>query len=125
VEEYGLDELAASAEAVMAGLGPLAVELAGLALAAVRAVTLDAMETRVVDLGRKLLLGVAQLGLDVQADAEVRLAEVTGADGIRRGRAEPDHGVPVITRLGTGGCARSPTGPGSRGWRLCSRVMRC
>ena len=29
VEEYGLDELAASAEAVLAGLGPLAAGLAG------------------------------------------------------------------------------------------------
>lgn len=32
MEEYGLDELAASAEAVLAGLGPLAAGLAQLAL---------------------------------------------------------------------------------------------
>ena len=34
MEEYGLDVLAASAEAVVAGLGPLAVQLAGLAVQA-------------------------------------------------------------------------------------------
>ncbi len=44
VEEYGLDELAASAEAVLAGLGPLAAGLARLAVEAGRAVTLEAME---------------------------------------------------------------------------------
>ena len=101
VEEYGLDGLAASAEAVLAGLGPLAAGLAGLAVAVSGAGTLDAMETLAVEQGRKLLLGVVQLGLDIQAAGEVRLAEVTGADGVPRRRAEPDHGVPVITRLGT------------------------
>ena len=32
MEQYGLDDLAASAEAVLAGLGPLAAGLAGLAV---------------------------------------------------------------------------------------------
>jgi len=100
VEEYGLDALVASAEAVMAGLGPLAAGLARLAAGAGRAVTLDAMEALVWDLGRDLLCGLVQLGLDAQADAEVRLAEVTGADGVRRGRAEYGHDRPVVTRLG-------------------------
>ena len=57
VEEYGLDELAASAEAVLAGLGPLAVQLAGLAVQAGRAVTLDAMEGLVIGQGRELCCG--------------------------------------------------------------------
>jgi hypothetical protein len=100
VEEYGLDELAASAESVMAGLGPLAVRLARLAVEASRAVTLDGMEQRVVVQGRELLNGVVQLGLDTQAAAEVRLPQVTGEDGVRRGRAERDHARPVVTRLG-------------------------
>jgi hypothetical protein len=100
VEEYGLDELAASAEAVMAGLGPLAAGLARLAGEAARAVTLDAMEGLVIGQGRELLCGLVQLGLDAQAAGEVRLAEVTGADGVRRGRAERDHARPVVTRLG-------------------------
>ena len=61
VEEYGLDELAASAEAVVAGLGPLAAGLARLAVQAGRAVTLDAMELLVIEQGRELLRGVVQL----------------------------------------------------------------
>ncbi|HXZ72857.1 MAG TPA: hypothetical protein VEH31_18570, partial [Streptosporangiaceae bacterium] len=100
MEEYGLDELVASAEAVLAGLGPLAAGLARLAVAAAGAVTLDAMETLAVEQGRDLLCGVVQLGLDTQAAGEVRLPEVTGADGVRRGRAEHGHTRPVVTRVG-------------------------
>jgi hypothetical protein len=100
VEQYGLEELAASAEAVLAGLGPLAAGLAGLAVEAGRAVTLDAMEALVAGRGRELLRGLVQLGLDAQAEAEVRLAGVAGADGVRRGRAERGHARPVITTLG-------------------------
>jgi hypothetical protein len=100
VEEYGLDELAASAESVLAGLGPLAVQLARLAGEASRAVTLDAMEGLVAGQGRDLLRGVVQLSLDAQAEREVRLAQVTGEDGVRRARAERGHSRPVVTRLG-------------------------
>jgi hypothetical protein len=100
VEQYGLDELAASAEAVLAGLGPLAAGLARLAGEACRAMTLDAMEVLVTERGRDLLRGVVQLGLDTQAEQEVRLAEVTGADGVPRARAERGHTRPVVTRLG-------------------------
>jgi hypothetical protein len=81
VEEYGLDELAASAEAVVAGLGPLAAGLGRLAVEAGRAVTLDAMEGLVVEQGRELLCGLVQLALDGQAECEVRLPQVTGTDG--------------------------------------------
>ena len=100
MEEYGLDELAASAEAVVPGLGPLAVALAQLAAGAGRAVTLDAMEGLVTGDGRKLLCGVVQLGLDAQAGREVRLPGVTGADGVRRACAEPGHARTVVTGLG-------------------------
>jgi hypothetical protein len=100
VEEYGLDELAASAEAVLAGLGPLAAGLGRLAGEAGRAVTLDAMEVLVVEQGRDLLRGLVQLALDGQAGREVRLPQVTGTDGVRRGRAERGHARPVVTRLG-------------------------
>ena len=100
VEQYGLDELAASAEAVLAGLGPLAAGLARLAVEAGGAVTLDAMEVLVTGRGPDLLRGVVQLGLDTQAEQEVRLAEVTGADGVPRARAERGHARPVVTRLG-------------------------
>ena len=57
MEQYGLGELAASADAVVAGLGPLAAGLAGLAVEAGRAVTLDAMEVLVLERGRELLRG--------------------------------------------------------------------
>ena len=100
MEQYGLDALAASAEAVVPGLGPLAAGLARLAGEACRAVTLDAMELLVIELGRELLRGLVQLTLDAQAEREVRLPEVTGTDGVRRARAEPDHARPVVTRLG-------------------------
>ena len=78
MEEYGLDGLAASAELVLAGLGPLADGLARLAVQAAGAVTLDAMELLVIEQGRDLLRGLVQLGLDAQAEREVRLAEVSG-----------------------------------------------
>ena len=68
MEQYGLDELAASAEAVLAGLGPLAAGLARLAVEAGRAVTLDAMEVLVTGQGRELLRGLVQLSLDAQAE---------------------------------------------------------
>ena len=100
VEQYGLDELAASADAVVAGLGPLAAGLARLAAEAGRAVTLDEMELLVAGRGRELLRGVVQLSLDAQAAAEVRLAEVTGEDGVRRARAERGHRLTVVTTLG-------------------------
>ena len=100
MEGYGLEELAASAEAVLAGLGPLVVQLAGLAVQAGGAVTLDAMEQLAVEEGRKLLCGVVQLAVDGQAAAEVRLPSVTGADGVRRGRARRGQARTVVTRLG-------------------------
>jgi hypothetical protein len=100
VEEYGLDELAASAEAVLAGLGPLAAGLARLAVQAAGVVTLDEIEVLVAGQGRELLRGVVQLCLDVQADAEVRVPAVTGADGVRRGQARHGCARDVLTGLG-------------------------
>src|SRR5438876_120550 len=100
VEQYGLDELAASAEAVLAGLGPLVAGLAGLAVEACGAGTVDAMEVLVAGRGRELLRGLVQLALDTQAEREVRLPGVTGEDGVRRARAEPGHGRTVVTLLG-------------------------
>ena len=100
VEQYGLDDPAASAEAVLAGLGPLAAGLAGLAVEASRSVTLDAMEVLVTGRGRELLRGLVELALDTQAEGEVRLPGVTGEDGVEWARAEPGHGRPVVTLLG-------------------------
>jgi hypothetical protein len=100
VEEYGLDALAASADAVVPGLGPLAVMLARLAVGAGQAVTLEDMELLASEQGREILRGVLQLSLDRQALAEVRLAEVAGADGVLRARAERGHSRAVVTTLG-------------------------
>ena len=61
MEQYGLDELAATADAVVAGLGPLVVQLARLAVAAGQVVTLDAMEVLVIERGREILRGLPSL----------------------------------------------------------------
>jgi hypothetical protein len=104
VEEYGLDELAASAEAVLPGLGPLARMLAVLAgeLAGPGAagMTLDAVGQRVMVRGRELLLALFQHALDAQADGEVRAGQVMGVDGVARTRAERGHCRTVVTTLG-------------------------
>jgi hypothetical protein len=100
VEQYGLDELAASADAVVSGLGPLAAGLGRLACEASGVVTLDAMERLVWEQGRELLRGLVQLGLDTQAEREVRVAQVTGQDGVPRTRAERGHARTIVTRLG-------------------------
>ena len=105
VEEYVLDALTASVEQVVPGLGQLAGMLAVLAveLAGPDPVvkTLDAMEQLVTGRGRELLRAVLQYGLDARAGAEVRLPEVTGADGVTRTRAERDHARKIVTTLGT------------------------
>jgi len=85
---------------VLAGLGTLAAGLGRLAVEAGRAVTLDAMEGLVWERGLELLRGVVQLGLDGQAEREVRLAQVTGTDGVPRRRAERGHARTIVTRLG-------------------------
>ena len=100
MEQYGLDALAASADAVVPGLGPLTVMLARLAVEAGQAVTLEDMELLASEQGREILRGVLQLSLERQALAEVRLTEVAGADGVLRTRAERDHCRAVVTTLG-------------------------
>ena len=108
-------ELAASAEAVLAGLGPLAAGLARLAIERGRAVMLDAMELLVIEQGRELLRGLVQLSLDGQAAAEVRVPQVTGADGVARTRAERGHARPVVTALGEVRVRRIAYRPGIKG----------
>jgi hypothetical protein len=115
VEEYGFDGLAASADAVMAGLGLLVSGLARLAVAAGRAVTLAEMELLASEQGREILRGVVQLSLDAQAAAEVRLARVTGADGVPRTRAERGHRATVVTTLGAVSVRRIGYRAGARG----------
>ena len=91
VEGYAAGELAASAELVAPGAGPLAGMLAAL----VREVagpgaagwSLEELERRVVAGVRKVGCAVLQHALDARAAAEVRLAQVAGADGVARPRA--------------------------------------
>src|SRR5262249_17853495 len=100
VEEYGLDELVASAEAALAGLGPLAAGVAPLGGGAGRGGAAGGVGGVGPGQGRELLCGLVQLALDGQAEREVRLAQVTGEDGVRRARAERDHVRTVVTTLG-------------------------
>jgi hypothetical protein len=100
VEEYALDELVASGERVMAGLGPLVRRVAVLAGDVSGPAPLEVMEQRAVEGGRELVCAVLQHGLDAQAAAEVRLAGVTGADGVTRTRAERGHSRVIVTTLG-------------------------
>jgi hypothetical protein len=47
-----------------------------------------------------VLCGLVQLGVDIQAAGEVRLAQVTGEDGVPRTRAERGHARTIVTTLG-------------------------
>jgi hypothetical protein len=117
MEQYGLDELAASADAVVPGLGPLAAGLARLAVEAGRAVTLEAMELLVIGRGRELLCGLLQLSLDGQAGREARVPRVTGADGMPRTRAERGHARTIVTMAGAVKVRRIAYRSGVRGVR--------
>jgi hypothetical protein len=91
VEGYAAGEVAARPELAGAAAGPLAGMLAAL----VGEVTgpgaagwpLEELERRVVSGIRELGCAVLQHALDGRAAAEVRLAQVTGADGVARPRA--------------------------------------
>jgi len=100
VEGYAAGGPAASADA---GLAVLVGELTGLAgeLAAVAAVrSFDEIEQLVMVRGRELLRQLAQHVMDARAAAEPRLAQVTGADGVPRTRAERGHARTVVTQVG-------------------------
>ena len=73
------------------------------------------MELLASEQGREILRGVVQLSLDAQAAAEVRLARVTGADGVPRTRAERGHRATVVTRLGPVSVRRIAYRAGVRG----------
>ena len=77
----GMAAVAAAAEAVEPGTGPLVVRLIGLVRAAAGAVRLEEIEVLAVEGARDLGRGALQLALDAQADAEVLLPGLTGADG--------------------------------------------
>jgi hypothetical protein len=91
VEGYAAGELAASADLAVPGAGALAGMLAALvrevAGPGAAGLPLEELERRVVAGVRKLGCAVLQHAVDARAAAEVRLAQVTGADGVARPRA--------------------------------------
>jgi hypothetical protein len=91
--------LEAAGNAVAPGLGPLMVQLAGVFMAAAGAVLAADMEQLAVEGTRKIGLGALQLALNAQADAEVPLEGVRGADGHWRGCRERSQ-VTLVTKLG-------------------------
>jgi hypothetical protein len=104
VEGYAVAELAARADAVAPGLGgpvgELAVLAAGLTGPQAAQMSFDEIEQQLIVRGRELLRKTAQYVVDARAAAEPRLAQVTGADGVRRTRAERGHGRTVVTWFG-------------------------
>ena len=91
VEGYAAGELAASADLVPGAGWPLAGMLAALvrevAGPGAAGLPLEELERRVVAGVRELGCAVLQHAVDARAAAEVRLAQVTGADGVARPRA--------------------------------------
>jgi len=134
VEGYAADGLAASgepaaglaecADRLVPGLGPLVEALAGLVADATAEQTLDAMEVLAVERGRDITRGALQLALDRQADAEVMLPGLAGADGERRGWRERGSGRAVVTTVGEVRVRRvayrsRKKGVGDLHWRDC------
>ena len=87
VEEYAAGELAASADLAGPLAGMLAALVGEVAGPGAAGWPLEELERRVVAGVRVLGCAVLQHAVDVRAGAEVRLARVTGADGVPRPRA--------------------------------------
>ena len=104
VEGYAVADLAARADAVASGLGGPVGELVALAgeLTGPGAAQLsfDEIEQQVMARGREILRMTVQHVMDARAAAEPRLAELAGADGVPRRRAERDHARTVVTWFG-------------------------
>ena len=104
MEEYAARELAARADAVAAGLGGPVGELVALAGeltgAGAAGMSFDQIEQQVMVRGREILRMTVQHVMDARAAAEPRLAQVTGADGVPRRRAERGHARTVVTWFG-------------------------
>jgi hypothetical protein len=128
VEGYAVAELVARADAVAAGLGGLVGELAALAAGltgpGAGQMSLDEVEQQVMVRGRELLRMTVQHVLDVRAVAEPRRAQVTGADGVPRRRAERGHGRTVVTCFGPVAVRRMAyRAPGAPNLHLADAVL--
>ena len=120
---YAAGELAASADLAGPLAGMLAVLVREVAGPGAAGVPLEEFERRVVAGVRELGCAVLQHALDVRAGAEVRLAQVTGVDGVAR-PLDVRGARTIVTVLARCGCGGSATGPGGRGCGRCSRLMR-
>ena len=94
-----LARVAAAAEVAEPGSGLAAVRVILLVRAAGQLGTLEDMEVLAVEESRRIGRESLQLALDNQALGEVRLAGVTGSDGVRRTRLE-DSSTSLLTVLG-------------------------
>jgi hypothetical protein len=74
--------------------------LAHLQSAAMDSVTAEELEVYVTEAGREIQRQAIQDYLDVRAAGEVRVADVVGADGIARSRAERGHRRQLATSVG-------------------------
>jgi hypothetical protein len=74
--------------------------LAHLQSAAMDSVTAEELEVYVTEAGREIQRQAMQDYLDARAAAEVRVADVVGADGIARPRAERGHRRQLATSVG-------------------------
>lgn len=109
-----LARVAAAAEAAEPGSGAAAVRVVLLVRAAGRLGTLEEMEGLAVEECRRIGQQSVQLALDNQAVGEVRLAGVTGSDGVRRTRRE-DSSTSLLTVLGDVRVRRVAYRSGGRG----------
>ncbi len=104
MEGYAAAELAARADVVAPGLGrpvgKLVALVGGLTGAGAGQRSFDEIEQEVIVQGRELLQMVLQHVMDELAAAEPRLAQVAGADGVPRRRAERGHRRTVVTWFG-------------------------
>jgi hypothetical protein len=109
-----LARVAAAAEAAEPGSGLAAVRVILLVRAAGQLGTLEDMEVLAVEESRRIGRESLQLALDNQALEEVRLAGVTGSDGVRRTRLE-DSSTSLLTVLGDVRVRRVACRSGGRG----------
>ena len=103
MEAYAVGRPAASANVLAVGMDALVGELARLVsdlTAGTAARSFDEIEQLVIVRGRELLRMITEHVADGLAAGERRLAEVTGADGVPRRRAERGHARTVVTWFG-------------------------
>jgi hypothetical protein len=123
VEGYAAGELAASSDLAGPLAGMLAAPVRKVAGPGAAGVPLEELARRVVAGVRGLGCAVLQHALDVRAAAEVRLAQVTGVDGVTRPLAGRGTRT-IVTVPGPVRVRRIGYQARVRGCGRCSRLMR-